>query len=281
MARLIPSAAALRHLNRTLRQQEDGVVLLRSRVAQIQKIQKSCKNLQERAYTLGAQQRDQRQQGQTTQINAPTRRIQPQSSTNVRLDNLIKKEFVLDEAITSRFVQVKQHNADTGRTSLGEPIALREALRDVNREHMVLRQIGKSDGTKPAIVETCSKESLAEELRKRDERVAETKKNARLSKPKQVELNWAIGGHDLDIKMKQLTEFVEKGKKVEILLASRKRQRRATFEEAQALHKRIRDTVAEIGAKEIKPMEGAIGAQAMMTVQKLKTKEQKMEEGDG
>lgn len=280
MAQLIPSVAALRCLARGLRYDGlgmDSSVLTKNKATRIRDAERGCKVLQRRAYTLGARQRDERQD---TQTFAPIRRTQPQSSTNVRLDNLIKKEYVVDDAITSRFVQLKQLNSDTGRTSLSEPIALREALREVNRQHEVLRQIGKSDGTKPAIVEICSKEALAGELRKKEERAAETKKNARASKPKQVELNWAIGGHDLEIKMKQLSDFIEKGKKVEILLASRKRQRKATPEEAQALHKKIKDTIAEIGAKEIKPMEGAVGAQAMMTVQKPKTKEQKAEDGD-
>ena len=90
----------------------------------------------------------------------------------------------------------------------------------------------------------------------------------RTSKPKQIELNWAISGNDLDIKMKQMREFVEKGKKVELLLASKKRQRRASPEEANGTVETIRKAVADIpGCKEMKPLEGKIGGQAIMFVQ--------------
>lgn len=235
--------------------------------------------MQRRAYTLRAQQQNQRQEKESF---APVRRTQPKSAENIRLDEVLKKEFVIDNAIKSQFVQIKQFSLDLNRTVLGDPIALQEAFRDVDRETSVLRQISKTDDpNKPAIVEICSRKGLLEEMKKKEERAADLKKNARMSKPKQVELNWAIGGHDLDIKMKQLADFVEKGKKVEILLASRKRQRKATAEEAQVLHKKIKDTLAEIGAKEIKPMEGVVGGQAMLTVQRPKVKGEKVEGGDG
>jgi translation initiation factor IF-3 len=92
-------------------------------------------------------------------------------------------------------------------------------------------------------------------------------KQRRTEKPKQLELNWAISENDFAMKLKQLEQFLDKGRKVEIILANKKRQRRATPDEAQNVVKVIRERVTEIGARELK-MEGNILGQAVMTIQK-------------
>lgn len=82
---------------------------------------------------------------------------------------------------------------------------------------------------------------------------------------KELELNWAIDGNDLAHRLNKLQEMLEKGMRVEILLAGKKRGRRATRDEAETVLRRIRERVAQVdGAKEWKAMEGRILQQATL-----------------
>jgi translation initiation factor IF-3 len=82
---------------------------------------------------------------------------------------------------------------------------------------------------------------------------------------KTVELNWAIDANDLGHRLNRVKEFLQKGNKVEIVLASKKKGKKATQEEAEALIKRVKETVDSVeGAREIKKMEGNILATATL-----------------
>ena len=76
---------------------------------------------------------------------------------------------------------------------------------------------------------------------------------------KTIELNWAIDGNDLGHRLNKVKEFLGKGFKVEVVLAEKRKGRKATEEEAQDLLRRIREAVKEVdGARESKPMEGKL-----------------------
>jgi len=82
---------------------------------------------------------------------------------------------------------------------------------------------------------------------------------------KTIELNWAVDGQDLAHRMEKLKEFLTKGFRVEIVMAGKKKGRKATAEEADALIAKIKETIASVeGAKESKPLEGKILGQATM-----------------
>ena len=83
-----------------------------------------------------------------------------------------------------------------------------------------------------------------------------------------IELNWAIDENDLQLKMRQMEGFLEKGRKVEIVLANKKRQRRATAEEAQETLRKVRDKIADVGATDKDKIEGRIGGQATLVAEK-------------
>jgi len=190
---------------------------------------------------------------------------QPKGAAKKAVDKL-HEEFTLDEDIVHRWVQLK--DAQTGK--LKEAQTLLSILSTIDRDTHVVRQLGTPPNA-PVIVEITTLEALRSRIQAKEASQAAAAKSLRESKPKQIELNWAISGHDLDMKMKQLREFLDKGKKVEVLLAAKKRQRRATPEEAQEVIKHIRKTIAEIDrCKEIAPMDGNIGGQALMVVQKTK-----------
>jgi translation initiation factor IF-3 len=82
---------------------------------------------------------------------------------------------------------------------------------------------------------------------------------------KTIELNWAIDANDLGHRIKRVTDFLAKGNRVEVVMAGKRKGRRATTEEARSLMTRVREAVEEVeGAKEWKPMEGAVLGQATL-----------------
>ncbi|KAJ6160586.1 hypothetical protein N7470_003982 [Penicillium chermesinum] len=85
---------------------------------------------------------------------------------------------------------------------------------------------------------------------------------------KEMEFNWAIDAHDLQHRLRQLASFVEKGRRVEILLTRKKHKRAPTVEEIKQVMQGVLDTVREAGGTQIKAMEGEPGKQVKITVQK-------------
>jgi hypothetical protein len=91
-----------------------------------------------------------------------------------------------------------------------------------------------------AICRIMTIEDLLKQKKEKAKVVKEHRKSLKQSVPKQIELNWAIGPNDLEHKMTQLKGFIEDGKKVEIVLARKKRQRQATPEEGMEVLKKVR-----------------------------------------
>jgi translation initiation factor IF-3 len=86
-------------------------------------------------------------------------------------------------------------------------------------------------------------------------------KNARSSTvtTKTIELNWAIDGNDLKHRLERMKEFLGKGWRVEILMAAKRKGRKASEEEGRELMERIKEAVGSVeGARETKPMEGKV-----------------------
>jgi translation initiation factor IF-3 len=78
--------------------------------------------------------------------------------------------------------------------------------------------------------------------------------------PKELELNWAIAGGDLDYRLVKLQGFLREGRKVTIVLGPKRKGKAATEDECDTTLQRVRDAVAEIkGAREVKEPEGVKG----------------------
>ncbi|KAI9827800.1 MAG: hypothetical protein M1832_004289 [Thelocarpon impressellum] len=78
---------------------------------------------------------------------------------------------------------------------------------------------------------------------------------------KQVEINWAIDANDLGHRLDRMEEFLGKGMRVEVVMASKRKGkgRRATPEEAGAVLAKIRSRLKDLnGVRETKNMEGKI-----------------------
>lgn len=77
---------------------------------------------------------------------------------------------------------------------------------------------------------------------------------------KNLELNWAIESADLKHRLDKLRQFLEEGKKVEILIGPKRRGRQATEQECRGLLKAIKDLVLDIkGTSEAQEPEGVMG----------------------
>ena len=76
---------------------------------------------------------------------------------------------------------------------------------------------------------------------------------------KTIELNWAIDGNDLRHRLERIREFLGRGWRVEVMMAPKRKGRKASEEEARELLDRVRGVVADVeGARESKAMEGKL-----------------------
>ena len=152
---------------------------------------------------------------------------------------------------------------------LGPVQHLLSALRNVNGEGEHLVQVSPPDENRPtAVVRVFKRADLIRQKVEKEKVVKKQKKSVKDRAPKQMELNWAIGPHDLEIKLGQLESFLEKGKTVEIILAAKRKQRKASPEEGEDVLNKLRERLVNVDAREIKPMDGQVLRQAVLTVRK-------------
>jgi translation initiation factor IF-3 len=110
----------------------------------------------------------------------------------------------------------------------------------------------------------------AYEANHRAKQIAKEKRNAtaKTNSVKTLELNWAIDPNDLGHRLGLVRGFLEEGRKVEIVLAAKKRGRKATPDECQGVLGRIRGVVGEVeGAKEVADMKGNVGGFTVLMFQ--------------
>ncbi|KIV93332.1 hypothetical protein PV10_04552 [Exophiala mesophila] len=194
---------------------------------------------------------------------APPRRPLPELAS---IDDRLA-EFTLNEAISTPEVQLKLPD----NKGLSEPQPLGYVLSGIDRTtHFVQQMTPVDDPREFAVVRIVTRNELVREVTAKRDLARKQASEQKRKKPKQLELNWAIAPTDLEIKMKQMESFLEKGKKVELMMANKRRQRKATREEAEKLLSVVRTKCEELGASEVAKFTGAILGQATMTVEKLK-----------
>lgn len=163
------------------------------------------------------------------------------------------QKSIVNEQVGSVYVNIVQ---DDG-TFLPRQ-RLRDVLQDMDRISYSLVQVAQSpkDHEHPfPICRIMSKDDL-----RNKEKEATKKKKTWDDLTKVIEINWSIAKHDLDIQMKRMTQFLEQGLRVEVALGPKKRGRTATPEEIEAVHKKIKETVASMpDIKEYGEAEGEVG----------------------
>ena len=200
-------------------------------------------------------------QPQTTLSQTQSRSIQTNLNKykgRARRANDVKSGPLENEEIPSDGIQVVGEN---GR--LGPPEQLMDVLHSINRPKEFIVQVSPGGENGFPICKILNRRGVNDFIRSKE-------KAARLAKmgPKQVELNWAIDNHDLSHRLKQLSEFLEKGRKVEIILARKKGKRHPTDQEVENVMTSVTETIQKTGATQTKAQEGEPGKRVMISVQK-------------
>ena len=200
----------------------------------------------------------------------------PLSQTSVRNKSFTKDTrrhalsdyYILDGAIRAPYVNLVDADG-----KFHKDIPTNEALSSFDKVtyHLVQMSPGKVDefGVQdPAHPPTCriiSKIDLrAQHQHKLEILRRQAKGQGACPSMKNLELNWAIAGGDLNHRLEKLKSFLKEGRKVEILLGPKKRGRKATPEEADSVLEAVRNAVAECKGSSETKASGSVGG--VMTI---------------
>jgi len=216
--------------------------------------------------------RDNRYNSVSRQVVADRRQRVNVARNNSRVPALPPREqrtydLPYDEEIKDRYIALVtldgEHQPD---------VPLDTVLRNLDRatEHLVQLLPSNASTGKLATCRIFTKAWLRETQRAKDKATKEAKKKRVANKI--LEVNWAIADGDLGNKIAQLGSFLKEGRRVEVLLARKKRARVATGEECEKVLKKIREGIKAVpGAKEEKS-EGKMGEKMTLVFESKKTK---------
>lgn len=166
-----------------------------------------------------------------------------------------------DEEIRSDYVRIAN-----SEHQLEPPARLRDVLQSIERPANFILQVAPPTRNELPICRIMNRAAIRE-YEKAKAKAAQAAKSSN----KQIELNWAINAHDLSHRLKQLTNFLDKGRRVEIVLTRKKGKRLPTVEEVKHLMDTVLETVKAADATQVKPMEGEPGKQVTLVVKKRDT----------
>ena len=138
---------------------------------------------------------------------------------------------------------------------------------DLTRHALVLINPGNPPES-PAVVKLLTYEELAQLEEHEKQKIINKQLNARKQKKiqtttKEFQITWAISPRDLGIKLKKAGEYLDKGSRIEIVLAGKKGMKKVTLNEMNELLAKIEEWGSTKG-REWKAREGEIGAQLVM-----------------
>ncbi|KAH8789042.1 hypothetical protein F5882DRAFT_402647 [Hyaloscypha sp. PMI_1271] len=136
---------------------------------------------------------------------------------------------------------------------LQDPQPTLDVLDSIDRKKDTLVVVVPGEPGVPPICKIMNKEAVraAEKAKLKGARSAVTEKT--------IELNWAIDANDLSHRMTKMKGFLMKGNRVEIVLGAKRKGKKATVEEAEALIARVKAAVAEVeGTRASKPADGKL-----------------------
>jgi translation initiation factor IF-3 len=173
-----------------------------------------------------------------------------------------------NEEITARIIQL----VDPETKTLGERVTRYDVLRDLDQKTHRLVQLTPDDPEDRYFVPVCKivdkKEAYEAEKKKKTAQKEVKQAAAKERSIKTLELNWAIDGNDLAHRLEKVRAFLEEGRRVEVVLASKKRGRKATLAECEGLLEKIRGVADGVGgAKVLKEFEGKMGGFATVVYQ--------------
>lgn len=183
---------------------------------------------------------------------------------------------IRDEAIRAQEIQIV--NPDK---SLQPPRRLRDTLASIDRRTCSLIQVGEKihpqygndPGSGAGEADARPRIPICKVVDKGSFRLAEAAKHKTkkgiTAQTKELELNWTISQNDMNHRLDRLKEFLDKGRRVEVVFGKRRRgwmqRREVTDEEAKAILQQIREAAGTVeGAKEWKTMEGQVRGPLIM-----------------
>jgi translation initiation factor IF-3 len=185
----------------------------------------------------------------------------------------VKRRLPRDDEIQDYMVRIVSED-----NKLSPPQYTSSILNSMDRknETLIMVAMGNSDPDSDSgtisypICRVQSKKALREA-----EKARQKKKELPSATLKTIELNWAIDPHDLQHRLQRVKDFLSKGWRVDVVMAGKKRGRKATPDEAKLLVEKVREAMKEVnGSKEWRDMEGSLGATATIyLVGKLAEKE--------
>ncbi len=191
-----------------------------------------------------------------------------------------------DEAIGALEIQVVGPD-----DALQPPTSLRDSLASIDRSTQSLIQVGEkihprfadAPGPDEGQKDNRPKIPVCKVVDKSSHQQAQIsklkpKKTVSIS-TKEIELNWNIAPHDLDHRLRRMTEFLNDGRKVEVVFGKKRKgwmQRKEVADgKAKELVAMIRNRALLVeGSKESKEMEGQEGGELRMVFE-AKRKKQK------
>ena len=175
----------------------------------------------------------------------------------------VRPEFdvVKDDQIEGYYVQCQDEGG-----GLRHPVSKQSLLRSLQpKQHLV--QVASAMGDRPAICKIMTDGEIYQQKKARVE--AWKQQNQRGKTAKQLELNWSIDPHDLAHRLNKLQEFLEKGQKVDIVMARKKKSRWATEEEKQTLVDKVRHRLSLIaGVTDYNPPKGNLKSATTLFVER-------------
>ncbi|KAF7930356.1 uncharacterized protein EAE98_004756 [Botrytis deweyae] len=182
-------------------------------------------------------------------------RIQTRSVFKSTSTAVAEQRLPRDTEITAPFLRLK--NAEG---KLDAPVRTAQILRSVDRKTHMLEVIALSDEGLAPIARIVNKRDLFQKKKE----VKKSKNPGTVTKT--IEMNWAIERNDLGHRLEKMRGFLERGNKVEVILAGKKKGRKASVEEAEGVIARIREFVAGVeGARERVKMEGKVLGMAVLS----------------
>jgi len=158
------------------------------------------------------------------------------------------------------------------KTEASKPVTRYDVMKNLDTKLYRLVQLSPDDDPehwdKP-ICKIVSKKSVyeSEQRKKAQQKEAKAIKSKEQSL-KTLELNWAIDPNDLGHRLDKVKEFLAEGRKVEIVLASKKRGRKASAQECKDVLDKIKTAAGKVqGAVEAKPFEGKMAGFGTVVLQ--------------
>ncbi|KAF2212944.1 hypothetical protein CERZMDRAFT_96618 [Cercospora zeae-maydis SCOH1-5] len=176
-----------------------------------------------------------------------------------------------NEEITAQMVQI----VDPETNRLLEPMTPFDVLKNLDTKTHRLVQLVPDDPGNPDFIPACKivnkkdmyeSEKRAKEVAKEKKRVQKVVSGEGL---KTLEINWAIDQkNDLMHRLERLKAFLAEGRRVDVICAAKKRGRKASIEECEAVVEKILAAVESVeGARVREEMTGKLGGFCQWTFQ--------------